>query len=105
MTNPERADEVLDLSVPTDVHLIAIGGAGMAAIAELLHGMGHRVRGSDMVGSAAIDHPRSLGIDAIVPASGSAGNFEMMNRILDGAGIPVPASTRASVAAMVGLDA
>ena len=56
----------LDLSEPTDVHLIAIGGAGMAAIAELLHGMGHRVRGSDMHASASIDHLRSLGIDAIV---------------------------------------
>jgi UDP-N-acetylmuramate: L-alanyl-gamma-D-glutamyl-meso-diaminopimelate ligase len=29
------------------VHLTAIGGVGMAAIAGLLHAMGHRVRGSD----------------------------------------------------------
>ncbi len=55
-----------DLSTPQDVHLIAIGGAGMAAIAEVLQGMGHRVRGSDMVASASIDRLRSLGIDAIV---------------------------------------
>lgn len=55
---------------------------------------------------AARDHLIDvLGIDAVVPASGSAGNFEMMNRILDGAGIPVSASMRASVGAMVGLDA
>ena len=47
----------------------------------------------------------SLGDLAVPLASGAAGNFEMMNRILDGAGIPVPASTRASVAALVGLDA
>ncbi len=60
------ASSPLDLSQPLDVHLIAIGGAGMAAIAELLHGMGHRVRGSDMAASASIDHLRSLGIDAIV---------------------------------------
>lgn len=49
-----------------DVHLIAIGGAGMAAIAEVLHGMGHRVRGSDMVDSAGLQRLVSLGIDAVV---------------------------------------
>ena len=45
-----------------------------------------------------------LGADAVVPASGSAGNFEMMNRILDGAGIPVPESTRQSIGQLVGLN-
>lgn len=55
-----------DLSVPQNIHLIAIGGAGMAAIAEVLHGMGHTVRGSDMVASASLDHLQSLGIDAVV---------------------------------------
>lgn len=59
-------DEIVDLSVPTDIHLIAIGGAGMAAIAEVLHEMGHRVRGSDMNPSAALDRLQSLGIDAVV---------------------------------------
>ena len=56
----------VDLSTPKDIHLIAIGGAGIAAIAEVLHGMGHRVRGSDMVESASLEHLRSLGIDAVV---------------------------------------
>lgn len=56
----------LDLSQPADIHLIAIGGAGMAAIGELLSGMGHRVRGSDMAESASMEHLRSLGIEAIV---------------------------------------
>lgn len=56
-----------------------------------------------------LDHQRSrlvdvIGVDAVVPASGSAGNFEMMNRILDGAGIVVPASTRASIELLVGLS-
>ena len=90
MTNPERADEVLDLSVPTDVHLIAIGGAGMAAIAELLHGMGHRVRGSDMVGSVAIDHLRSLGIDAIV--GHDAGNVVVRDGMIAAKSTAVPDS-------------
>ena len=59
-------EDHLDLTSPQDVHLIAIGGAGMAAIAEVLHGMGHTVRGSDMAESAALDRLRSLGIEAIV---------------------------------------
>lgn len=60
------ASKPTDLSTPQNVHLIAIGGAGMAAIAEVLAGMGHTVRGSDMVASASIDRLRSLGIDAVV---------------------------------------
>lgn len=32
---------------PLDIHLIAIGGTGMAPLACLLQGRGHRVRGSD----------------------------------------------------------
>ncbi len=45
-----------------------------------------------------------LGSDAVAPASGSAGNFEMMNRILDGAGIPVPASMHDSMGPLLGLS-
>ena len=56
----------LDLSEPAKVHLVAIGGAGMAAIAEVLQGMGHEVRGSDQSDSAAMERLRSLGIEAIV---------------------------------------
>ncbi|MFT7473425.1 MAG: UDP-N-acetylmuramate--alanine ligase [Verrucomicrobiales bacterium] len=56
----------IDLSTPQSIHLIAIGGAGMAAIAEVLHGMGHTVRGSDMAASASLERLRSIGIDAIV---------------------------------------
>ena len=33
---------------PLDIHLIAIGGTGMAPLAALLAGQGHRVRGSDV---------------------------------------------------------
>ncbi len=46
-----------------------------------------------------------LGDRAVAPAAGSAGNFEMMNRILDAAGIPVPTSMRAAVGPMIGLSA
>lgn len=58
--------EPIDLSDPQNVHLIAIGGAGMAAIAEVLAGMGHTVRGSDMVESASLDRLRAIGIHAVV---------------------------------------
>ena len=66
MSTASAPQPSLDLAEPTDIHLIAIGGAGMAAIAELLHGMGHTVRGSDMSDSASMERLRSLGIEAIV---------------------------------------
>lgn len=44
-----------------------------------------------------------LGHDAVAPAAAAAGNFEMMNRILDATGVPVPASMR-DVAPFLGLD-
>jgi len=57
---------VVDLSTPKTVHIIGIGGSGMAAIAEVLHGMGHVVTGSDLKASAAFDRLVALGIDAVV---------------------------------------
>ncbi|MEL0237301.1 MAG: Mur ligase domain-containing protein, partial [Aquiluna sp.] len=38
------------VSVPENlgkVHFVGIGGSGMSGIARLVHGMGHRVTGSD----------------------------------------------------------
>ncbi len=43
---PERAPRE-DAPKGLDIHLIAIGGTGMAPLACLLQGQGHRVRGSD----------------------------------------------------------
>ena len=37
-----------------------------------------------------------LGAEAVAPAAAAAGNFEMMNRIVDAVDIPVPASMRAT---------
>ncbi|MEM7141491.1 MAG: UDP-N-acetylmuramate--L-alanine ligase [Actinomycetota bacterium] len=37
-----------DLSHPRRVHVVGAGGAGMGAIATVLHRMGHRVTGSDL---------------------------------------------------------
>ncbi|MGF1597396.1 MAG: UDP-N-acetylmuramate--L-alanine ligase [Acidimicrobiales bacterium] len=50
-TDPAR---LVDLSRPTRVHLIGVGGAGMSAIAEILLGTGHTVTGSDLGRSVAL---------------------------------------------------
>ena len=57
---------IFDLHTPVRVHIIAIGGAAMSAIATILHTCGHRVTGSDAVPSAAIDSLRSQGINVHV---------------------------------------
>lgn len=38
----------VDLGSPRSIHIVAIGGAGMSAIAQVLLAMGHRVAGSDL---------------------------------------------------------
>ena len=43
-------------------HLVGIGGVSMAPLAEVLHGMGVVVSGSDMRESKTVEHLRSLGI-------------------------------------------
>ena len=43
-------------------HLAGIGGVSMSPLAEVLHGMGVKVQGSDMNESPAVQHLRSLGI-------------------------------------------
>lgn len=44
-------------------HVVGIGGAGMSSIATALHGLGHRVTGSDLKESTAVDRARALGIE------------------------------------------
>ena len=55
----------LPLSVGT-IHFVGIGGIGMSGIAEVLHNLGYRVRGSDIADSANVLRLRSLGIDVCV---------------------------------------
>ena len=47
-------------------HLVGIGGVSMAPLAEVLHGMGMVITGSDMHESATVEHLRSLGIDIAI---------------------------------------
>ena len=43
-------------------HLVGIGGVSMSPLAEVLHGMGMAITGSDARESPVVDHLRSLGI-------------------------------------------
>jgi len=50
-------------------HLVGIGGVSMAPLAEVLHGMGMVITGSDARESATVDHLRSLGIPVSIGQS------------------------------------
>ena len=47
-------------------HLAGIGGVSMSPLAEVLHGMGVKVQGSDMNNSPAVEHLRALGIPVAI---------------------------------------
>ena len=47
-------------------HLVGIGGVSMSPLAEVLHGAGVIVTGSDMHDSATAAHLRSLGIPVTI---------------------------------------
>ncbi len=47
-------------------HLVGIGGVSMAPLAEVLHGAGMTITGSDMRESATVEHLRSLGIPVAI---------------------------------------
>jgi UDP-N-acetylmuramate--alanine ligase len=52
----------IDLTQPVSVHVVGVGGAGMGAIASVLASMGHRVSGSDLKDSAALERLRAQGV-------------------------------------------
>ena len=49
----------LDIGV---IHFVGIGGIGMSGIAEVMHNLGYKVRGSDVADSANVKRLRALGI-------------------------------------------
>jgi UDP-N-acetylmuramate--alanine ligase len=59
-----------DLSRPLAVHVVGIGGAGMSAIATVLHAMGHTVTGSDLKASAVTERLRVAGMPVSVGHAG-----------------------------------
>ncbi len=48
------------------VHFIGIGGIGMSSIAEVLHNLGYKVRGSDQADSTNVQRLRAKGIECCV---------------------------------------
>jgi UDP-N-acetylmuramate--alanine ligase len=56
----------LDLSLPRRIHVTGVGGAGMSAIATVLHAMGHQVSGSDLKASAITERLVGEGIDVSI---------------------------------------
>jgi UDP-N-acetylmuramate--alanine ligase len=58
--------DAFDLDAPRTVHVVAIGGAGMSAIARYLHALGHTVSGSDQRESKLLDRLASEGITIFV---------------------------------------
>ena len=69
----------LDLSQPQRVHVVAIGGAAMNAMALILQAMGHRVTGSDIADSPVVERLRSSGITvAIGHARGHVGDADLV---------------------------
>jgi len=58
--------EGLALSSPRVVHIVALGGGAMSALATVLTRMGHRVSGSDVRDSHTLERIRLLGVDVRV---------------------------------------
>jgi UDP-N-acetylmuramate--alanine ligase len=48
------------------IHFVGIGGAGMSAIAEILHNLGYRVSGSDQSDSAVTQRLAALGVTVFI---------------------------------------
>lgn len=65
-TQGPGTDAVVDLSRPRRIHVVAVGGAGMSAIATVLVEQGHRVSGSDQVASAVLERLAAAGVEVHV---------------------------------------
>jgi hypothetical protein len=57
---------VLDLSTPSRIHVVWVGGKAMSAIAEILVAMGHTVSGSDPNDVPILARLRDLGVSVAV---------------------------------------
>jgi UDP-N-acetylmuramate--alanine ligase len=55
----------MSLDVGT-IHFVGIGGIGMSGMAEILHNLGYRVKGSDQATGGNVERLRKLGIEVFV---------------------------------------
>lgn len=107
---PRVREEPIDLSVPRRVHVVGVGGPGMAPLALILAGQGHTVTGSDVVesdtvgilrdGSVAvtIGHDSSLveGVDVVVHSTAIAPDNP---ELVGAASLAIPVRHRSGVIA------
>jgi UDP-N-acetylmuramate--alanine ligase len=70
----EGAPAPIDLAGSSRVHIVGAGGAGMSAIASVLSTMGHRVTGSDLKSSPAVERLVASGIAVSIGHDGSLMN-------------------------------
>ena len=66
MSDPVRAEVLRSGDHPAAVHIVGIGGAGMSAIATVLHAMGHVVTGSDLKASGVTERLQRAGIGVAI---------------------------------------
>ena len=79
MTTSSGSSPLGDLTRPMHVHIVGIGGAGMSAIAAVLHAMGHTVTGSDLKASAVTERLVLSGIAvAVGHAAGNVGSADVV---------------------------
>ena len=70
----------VDLSSSRRIHVVGVGGAGMSAIASVLSAMGHRVTGSDLKASPALDRLAASGVEVQVGHDGALmGDAEILS--------------------------
>lgn len=53
------------------IHIVGIGGIGMSGIAEVMHGLGYPVRGSDIAENANVQRLRQRGIEVLIGHDGA----------------------------------
>ena len=76
---PAGLAEPVDLGVPRRIHVVAVGGAGMSAIATVLAEQGHRVSGSDRASGPVLDKLAGKGVEVHVGHdAGHLGDAELV---------------------------
>lgn len=74
---PDYSDSAPPLppsGLPRTVHIVGIGGAGMAALAEILHKLGHSVQGSDLKESSRTQRLQDMGMQVFIGHHASQAN-------------------------------
>ncbi|MBT07203.1 MAG: UDP-N-acetylmuramate--L-alanine ligase [Rhodospirillaceae bacterium] len=68
------------------LHFIGIGGIGMSGIAEVMHNLGYRVQGSDVVENANVRRLQGLGVDVSIGHKG--GNLGAAAAVVISSAVP-----------------